>query len=204
MNNDSYQLVIKNGPASNETIKALLSSMQPGGSSEQQSNATRHSFQVRFFHRPVLCMHCRDYVWGEGHVGYACVRCVRAVHASCKVFVNSHTEACPGVPSNGAATSIDQITRPTWCTVDSWSSTQVKEWLAVVNLHRYAEVFVTYNIDGGKLLNLDMYQLCAFRIRDSYHHTAILEARDELIYLARHFATLNQMILEEERIKGKL
>jgi hypothetical protein len=193
--------MIKGGQASNDAIKNLLSSFH---AKHEQS---RHSFQIRFYHRPMLCMHCRDYIWGEGHVGYTCLRCVQCVHASCRLFANFASE-CPGTAASRenmetvAATNIDEITRAHVYPVENWTTTIVKEWLAVVNLHRYAEVFYTYNINGAKLLALDMYQLSAFRIRDSYHHAAILQCRDELVHVSRHYANVNQMILEEEKVKG--
>jgi len=56
-----------------------------------------------------------------------------------------------------------------------------------------------------QLLSLDIYQLYAFRIRDTYHHSAILQARDELIYRSKHCsANYQQMLKEEEQAKVSL
>ena len=158
------------------------------------AKAEWHSFQVRFFRKPVLCMHCRDYIWGQGHVGLGCVACGQHVHTKCKLFVASQT--CR--PVAGSNTLLDATTSATLCTIDTWSVETVKQWLAVCSLHRYAEVFATYAIDGTKLLALDVYQLYAFRIRDPYHHAAIMEARDELVQRARH-ASSSYLAAEQER-----
>lgn len=133
-----------------------------------------HTFQVRFFNKPVLCAHCSDYIWGEGYLGFGCVQCGSCVHTRCKLFLTAGN-ASECVSSAGVGQHLDAKTKSAYFAVDAWTVTMVKEWLAVVNLHRYAEVFSTYNINGSKLLSLDIYQLYAFRIRDSYHHAAILQ-----------------------------
>lgn len=229
MSDDTYQIVIESsregdndGRNSNQyadlgALQSLTMQFRPVSSMLARSMAPavstppaqRHSFQVRFFHQPLLCMHCSDYIWGEGYVGYACVKCSRYVHSSCKVFANvlcecKETTATSGdtlSQSSGADATL--ASRPHPYPVENWSSMSVKEWLACVNLHRYAEVFYTYNVDGVKLLRLDMYQLGAFRIRDSFHHQAILQCRDELIYLSRMYDSVEKMIREEDRIRGE-
>ena len=190
-NNETYQTVIRASAVSNDTIKNLTLDFQA-------KQEIKHEFQVRFFHRPVLCLHCRDFIYGEGYIGYACTGCGLCVHAVCRLFANVLTNC-----SAEHLTQNENLTRPSLIPIESWSATCVKEWLAVVNLHRYAEVFFAYSIDGAKLLRLDIYQLCAFRIRDTYHHAAILQCRDELVHIAKNSATIKQMLLEEEKIKGK-
>jgi hypothetical protein len=135
-----------------------------------------HSFQIRFFFKPILCSHCSDYIWGEGYLGYGCVKCGICTHAKCKLFIMSPSPHCDENQHNKAS-QLDANTKSTYFAVSDWTVNIVKEWLAVVNLHRYAEVFSSYNINGAKLLDLDIYQLYAFRIRDSYHHAAILQVR---------------------------
>ena len=39
--------------------------------------------------------------------------------------------------------------------VEDWDIYEVKKWMAVVNLHRYSEIFANHNIDGSELLKLD-------------------------------------------------
>jgi hypothetical protein len=174
----------------------VASQQQP----QQQQHPQPHSFQIRFFHKPVLCVHCRDYIWGEGHLGFGCVHCSQCVHTRCKLFVTADGVVC----SHNDPVSLDSLTKSSYYPVDNWTINLVKEWLAVVNLHRYAEVFATYNITGSKLLSLDIYQLYAFRIRDSYHHAAILSARDEIMYRSRQFATYERMLLEQEQARANL
>lgn len=177
-----------------------LSTIQEDGT-HTSGDQQRHSFQIRFFGKPILCAHCRDYVWGEGHVGFGCVSCGLCVHNRCKIFLMG-----VNCPKNDAAqsTSLDANTKSTYYPVENWTINLVKEWLAVVNLHRYAEVFSTYNINGAKLLNLDIYQLYAFRIRDSYHHAAILQARDEIIYRSSMYNSYEKMLDEQEQGKSNL
>ena len=139
-------------------------------SKEPSVKKANHSFQIRFFFKPILCSHCSDYIWGEGYLGYGCVKCGICTHAKCKLFVSAPSNHC-----EDRASQLDVNTKSAYFAVSDWTVNIVKEWLAVVNLHRYAEVFASYNINGAKLLNLDIYQLYAFRIRDSYHHAAILQ-----------------------------
>lgn len=174
-----------------------------GKSNSSQLNATTqkgsHSFQIRFFQNPILCLHCNDYIWGEGHLGFGCLNCAKCVHSKCALFIVKLSNC-----SKTDQLNLDSITRPNLYPIENWSVNVVKEWLAVVNLHRYAEVFATYNINGSKLLDLDIYQLHAFRIRDTFHHAAILQARDELKHKSRKFSTYQQMILEQEEAKSHL
>lgn len=157
-----------------------LSSATANGTSLTLVKKPTHSFQIRFFYKPILCAHCSDYIWGEGYLGFGCVHCGKCVHTRCKLFLSAgvSSECHPGNEGengNGGTHQLDAKTKSAYFGIDNWSVTMVKEWLAVVNLHRYAEVFSTYNINGNKLLAIDIYQLYAFRIRDSYHHAAILQ-----------------------------
>jgi len=163
-----------------------------------------HTFQIRFFFKPIFCAHCHDYIWGEGYVGYGCTSCGVCVHSKCKFFTTSRNEAISKCNTDKKV-SLEAITRSNIYSIENWSIDIVKQWLAVVNLHRYAEVFATYKINGAQLLTLDIYQLYAFRIRDTYHHSAILQARDELIFKSKHCsANFNQMIKEEDQARAHL
>lgn len=165
---------------------------------EQQEKKDAHSFQIRFFFKPIYCANCRDFIWGEGYVGYGCTSCGMCVHSKCKLFTASKCATDKKV-------SLEAITRSNIYSIENWSIDIVKQWLAVVNLHRYAEVFATYKINGVQLLSLDIYQLYAFRIRDTYHHAAILQARDELIFKSKQCsANHQQMLREEEQAKVHL
>ena len=156
----------------------------------------KHSFQVRFFVRPVLCSHCNDYIWGAGHLGVSCTQCTQCVHTKCQIFVSK--SVC-SVKSGGTSETV-----PTNVPVDKWTVINVKEWLAVVNLHRYAELFSNNQIDGARLLKLDPYELYLYRIRDSYHHKAILTCRDELVHRAKAYGQFAQMQQEQQLFKQHL
>ena len=156
-----------------------------------------HSFQIRFFYKPILCTHCRDYIWGQGHIGFGCTSCSICIHSKCKIFTDATSECSPQT----AHTSLEAITRSNLYPIENWSIDLVKQWLAVVNLHRYAQVFSTYNINGPKLLSLDIYQLYAIRIRDTYHHSAILQARDELLFKSKQNSDYHQLIRDQDQAK---
>jgi hypothetical protein len=158
-------------------------------------NIQNHNFQLRFFHRPVLCFFCKDYIYGEGYVGYGCNECSKYIHATCGVF-RKLFEPCSLTRQNSS--SLDTLTYPNYYPVDNWTEDTIKEWLAVVNLHRYAEIFHTYNINGAKLFALDLNKLNALRIRDEYHQQAILQARNELLYISNKYSTYDKMLDEEE------
>ena len=168
----------------------LLSSSQENLSNNEKK---AHSFQVRFFHKPILCMHCFDYIWGSGYVGYGCVNCAWCVHSKCVLFAQALIEC----KEASCDSSLDLNTKSVIYPIENWNSDLVKQWLAVVNLHRYAEVFSKYNITGSKLIHLNSEQLYEFRIRDSYHHQAIIECCQELIFKSRHYSNETQMLIEQ-------
>ena len=99
---------------------------------------------------------------------------------------------------------LDQLTKSTVYPIENWSNDLVKEWLAVVNLHRYAEVFAKYNINGSKLISLSSDQLYEYRIRDSFHHKAIIECCQELTFKSRQYSTYSQMLKELNEFRTQL
>lgn len=64
--------------------------------------------------------------------------------------------------------------------VHQWSSANVVEWMAALNLYRYAEVFKSKGIHGSDLMNLDKEKLISMGIIDEFHQKAILVCVDEL------------------------
>ena len=153
-----------------------------------------HNFQIRFFHKPVLCLHCQDYIWGAGYIGYGCSRCAECVHFKCLIFTAQQT--CANTPDT-ATPLLDTKTKLNLYPIENWSIDLVKQWLAVVNLHRYAEVFSKYSITGSKLIMLNTEQLNEYRIRDSYHQKAILECCKELLARSRQYSSYVQMAREQ-------
>jgi phosphoinositide-3-kinase regulatory subunit alpha/beta/delta len=43
--------------------------------------------------------------------------------------------------------------------IEEWTADNVVEWMAVLNLYRYAGVFKSKNIKGSDLINLDREKL---------------------------------------------
>lgn len=166
--------------------------------SDIKSNET-HNFTVRFFHKPVLCLHCSDYIWGSGYIGHGCSKCAECVHFKCLLFVKFKTTC-----RNDSSDQLEKKTWPNLYPIENWSTDLVKRWLAVVNLHRYAEVFSRYDITGSKLIVLNTEQLNEYRIRDIYHQRAILECCKELIYKSRLYSTNGQMVKEQNDFLNQL
>lgn len=159
-------------------------------------------FVPTFFITPVLCSYCSDYIWGSGSIGYSCQSCFKAVHSQCKnLFVINRSQdeceenSCIDNKQRRFSDSKYQIEK-------LWSFCEVKEWLAVVNLHRYSEVFPKAEIDGEKLFKIDKQSLIKMRIHDNYHHEAILTAIEELKYrsmITYEMMKENEMIISRRR-----
>nr|AKK23736.1 phosphatidylinositol-3-kinase p85 alpha [Nilaparvata lugens] len=64
--------------------------------------------------------------------------------------------------------------------ITEWTSANVVEWMAALNLYRYADVFKSKDIKGSDLLNLDRDKLMNMGIKDEFHLKAILVCIDEL------------------------
>ncbi len=132
--------------ATSDTYNVTSLSDRPIGQNQIQPE---HNFQIRFFHKPILCLHCHDYIWGAGYIGYGCLRCAECVHFKCLIFTAKAT-VCANTPDTSLSL-LEKNTKPNLYPIENWSSDLVKQWLAVVNLHRYAEVFSKYNITGNLL-----------------------------------------------------
>jgi hypothetical protein len=190
--NDTYQIETTTKVIETEEIPA--------------SNSNEHNFTIRFFYKPILCFHCRDYIWGAGYIGYGCKNCSKCVHFKCLIFVSKPTKinCCSKIDEQQIALSLDSFTKSNIYPIENWNNDLVKEWLAVVNLHRYAEVFSKYNITGSKLISLSSEQLYEYRIRDSFHHKAIIEACQELTFRSRQYSTYSQMLKETNEFRMNL
>ena len=157
-------------------------------------------FVPTFFVTPVLCSFCSDYIWGSGSVGYSCQSCFKAVHSQCKnlFVINRLQDECQ---QNACIENKQRrFSEFNYKIEKVWSFCEVKEWLAVVNLHRYSEVFTKGDIDGEKLFKIDKQFLISMRIHDNYHHEAILTAIEELKYRSR---ITHEMMKENEIAIGR-
>jgi hypothetical protein len=172
---------------------------------------TCHRFEISFYVRPRLCFHCHDYIWGSSYGGYRCVNCSNThVHSQCLVYLNDEQKAsCQPGKSNSPCRAQNELfasdddetpTRP--YTIDKWSPNNVREWLAVVNLHRYSDVFFKTNTNGARLLELDHNKLNVLKITDRFHQDSILLAVEELIKRSKR--TLNAQLTEQETLKLNL
>ncbi|XP_014233043.1 uncharacterized protein LOC106656534 isoform X2 [Trichogramma pretiosum] len=64
--------------------------------------------------------------------------------------------------------------------VSEWTALNVVEWMAALNLYRYADVFKSKDIKGSDLLNLDREKLLNMGIKDEFHQKNILVCIEEL------------------------
>ncbi|KAJ8980585.1 hypothetical protein NQ317_018712 [Molorchus minor] len=65
--------------------------------------------------------------------------------------------------------------------ITEWTSSNVVEWMAALNLYPYSDVFRCKDIKGADLINLDRDKLIGMGIKDEYHQKAILTCIDELL-----------------------
>ncbi|XP_060515807.1 phosphatidylinositol 3-kinase regulatory subunit alpha isoform X2 [Cylas formicarius] len=133
-----------------------------------------HKLEDIYVLTPILCRHCKDYIWGQGLIGFKCKDCHACFHNYCVRFFSNHVcqkdnEALPPV-------TLD-YDKP----VSEWSSSNVVEWIAAVNLYPYSDVFRCKDIKGSDLIHLDREKLIGMGIKDEFHQKAILSCIDELL-----------------------
>ncbi|XP_057380000.1 uncharacterized protein LOC130702342 isoform X2 [Daphnia carinata] len=121
--------------------------------------------------------------------------CQAVYHQACARYIGTainETQAgcCPSVSSittgsNEAA--LNDVPSPTLpqtvpqdVAISQWTSTHVVEWMAALNLYRYAELFRSKDIKGVDLLSLDKDKLTNMGVKDEFHQRAILVCIDEL------------------------
>ncbi|XP_022236096.1 phosphatidylinositol 3-kinase regulatory subunit alpha-like isoform X2 [Limulus polyphemus] len=135
--------------------------------------STQHKLIETFFLTPVLCKHCEDYIWGTGKIGIKCEGCHSCFHNMCI----SHTG---GHPCQRTQYALPPITMDREVPVIQWSTANVVEWMAALNLYHYAELFRFRNIKGSDLFLLDKEKLLSIGVKDEFHQKAILVCVDEL------------------------
>ncbi|XP_071543397.1 phosphatidylinositol 3-kinase regulatory subunit alpha isoform X6 [Panulirus ornatus] len=64
--------------------------------------------------------------------------------------------------------------------INQWSSSNVVDWMATLNLAPYTEIFKAKDIKGADLLTLDKDKLGNMGIKDEFHQKAILVCVDQL------------------------
>ncbi|KAF4528664.1 hypothetical protein B566_EDAN017543 [Ephemera danica] len=93
-----------------------------------------------------------------------------------------HT-VCIAYSANHPCKRNNQIPTPTLNKekpISDWSSNNVVEWMAALNLHRYAGVFKSKDIKGSDLIHLDREKLLVMGIKDEFHQKTILACIGEL------------------------
>lgn len=128
-----------------------------------------------YFVTPILCKHCEDYVWGTGKVGVKCKECHACFHMVCADYSGKHLcqwstkgHALPG--------QVFDKDKP----LNEWTSQNVVEWMAALNLYRYADVFKSKDIKGSDLPCLDREKLLNMGIKDEFPQKTILACIEEL------------------------
>ncbi|CAH0562412.1 unnamed protein product [Brassicogethes aeneus] len=127
-----------------------------------------------YFLTPILCKHCDDYIWGQGSVGVKCKDCHACFHNFCARYLSNH----PCQKNNDVLPPVTlEYDKP----ISEWTSSNVVEWMAALNLYVYSDVFRCKDIKGSDLINLDREKLINMGIKDEFHQKALLSCIDELI-----------------------
>ncbi|CAB3383554.1 Hypothetical predicted protein [Cloeon dipterum] len=104
------------------------------------------------------------------------LECQACFHVMCAASAAvSSAASCPRTANQSPSI----FTRP--IPLDEWTVGNVAEWLAVLNLYRYAGVFKAKDIKGSDLINLDREKLTNMGIKDEFHLETILHCVRELI-----------------------
>lgn len=105
-----------------------------------------HRLIDSFFLKPVVCFHCNDFIWGVGKIGKKCEACQKCYHDLCiETAIHNCLRDKPA----------ESTTQERNVGVDEWSTSNVVDWMAALNLYRYAELFRDRGIGGKDLLKMD-------------------------------------------------
>ncbi|CAH1153755.1 unnamed protein product [Phaedon cochleariae] len=140
----------------------------------EMESKPEHKLENAFFLTPILCKHCKDYIWGQGHVGMKCKDCHACFHNYCLRFFPDYL--CQKDNDVLPPVTLD-YDKP----ISEWTSSNVIEWMAALNLYTYSDVFRCKDIKGADLINLDRDKLIGMGIKDEFHQKAILTCLDELL-----------------------
>ncbi|XP_055383011.1 phosphatidylinositol 3-kinase regulatory subunit alpha [Condylostylus longicornis] len=140
-----------------------------------KSECNWHNLVNVYFLMPIICAHCKDYIWGQGRQGVSCSDCLTCFHIPCKQFsqqynCEQHTKIYPVTPQTNYNDT----------PIIKWTNSNILEWLAAVNLYSFIEIFKVNNIKGCDIQNIDDDKLRYMGIKDSFHRLAILVCLDEL------------------------
>lgn len=101
------------------------------------------------------------------------VECRACFHNVCTSFSGSH-------PCSRPQHTLPPPTVTTDVPISQWSSSNVVDWMATLNLAPYTEIFKAKDIKGTDLLTLDRDKLINMGIKDEFHQKSILVCIDQL------------------------
>ncbi|XP_055532373.1 uncharacterized protein LOC129722714 [Wyeomyia smithii] len=138
-----------------------------------------HTTVPVYFVTPIICLLCRDYIWGLGLQGRQCRQCWSCFHIKClPLAIHEMCQRNPDVyPKMPTTYSTDK-------SINEWTSANVLEWMAANNLYTYADVFKAKDIKGCDLSNLDRDKLGQMGIKNEFHQQTILASIKDLLVSA--------------------
>ncbi|XP_066986923.1 phosphatidylinositol 3-kinase regulatory subunit alpha isoform X1 [Macrobrachium rosenbergii] len=95
------------------------------------------------------------------------VECWACFHNVCTPFSAAH-------PCSRPHRALPPTTVTTDVPISQWSSINVVDWMATLNLAPYTEIFKAKDIKGSDLLSLDREKLVSMGIKDEFHQKAIM------------------------------
>lgn len=101
------------------------------------------------------------------------VECRACFHNVCTSFSGNH-------PCFRPQHTLPPATVTTDVPISQWSSSNVVDWMATLNLAPYTEIFKAKDIKGTDLLTLDRDKLVNMGIKDEFHQKSILVCIDQL------------------------
>lgn len=101
------------------------------------------------------------------------VECRACFHKICSPHAATH-------PCTRPHDTLPPATHPRDVPISQWSSSNVVDWMATLNLAPYTELFKAKDIKGADLLTLDRDKLGSMGIKDEFHQKAILVCIDQL------------------------
>ncbi|XP_050314474.1 phosphatidylinositol 3-kinase regulatory subunit alpha isoform X1 [Anthonomus grandis grandis] len=144
------------------------------GVPEIEYEKREHKFDDVYVVTPILCIHCQDYILGQGLIGVKCKDCHACFHNYCMVFFSKYI--CQ--KDNNA---LPPVTLDYDKPITEWTTSNVLEWMAAQNLYLYSDMFRYKDIKGVDLVNLDREKLLGMGIKDEFHQKSILTCIDELL-----------------------
>ncbi|XP_066258839.1 phosphatidylinositol 3-kinase regulatory subunit alpha isoform X2 [Euwallacea similis] len=144
------------------------------GVPELENRLPGHKLEGIYVLTPILCKHCKDYIWGQGLIGVKCRECHSCFHNYCSRYHINYI--CQKDNSTLPPVTLDYDKA-----ISEWTSSNVVEWMAALNLCPYVDMFRCKDIKGSDLINLDREKLIAMGIKDEFHQKAILTCIDELL-----------------------